>query len=1072
MFGLQPLPIQIVHDKAFDVELVTNQFFKEYKVQFDELEDDLKIQVNDRAWAHDYSLQFLNRSMFIYFIQRKGWLGNDRDFLFNFWKTYQRTGSSRNTFVDNWLNVLFFEAFNDKFHEGHTYFPPEIRNILSLAPFLNGGLFTENEFDKKHKATISDRRFEQILKFLEGYNFTIAEDSPLDKEVAVDPEMIGKVYESLVNVSDEVDTQGEAGIFYTPRTEIDLMCRLSLVDNLANHMGQDKKSLLYQLVFALEPDEKTDADKAVANVGLWGGVNERLDELTVLDPACGSGSFLVGMLNILDDLQERANHQLNKTEAPYERKKRIIGQTLYGVDVMGWACHTAELRLWLALIIDAEIPQAELHIRPNNEPLLPHFTFKIRHGDSLVQEIGGVNFGHKQTAFSWNKKLKARIDDLKIEKLKYYNNDTTCRYNTLDKVKQEERSIFQELLEDRVVALESEIQTWSQRIATPQTQLGMIGLPQKPLQSPLEIQNWKQERDHKQEELAQVKQALNALHNSLQVPFVWDIAFVEIFESEKNGFDIVIGNPPYVRQEAIAAPLVNGIQITADKKTYKDKLALSVYQAFPPFFGYNATRKTVVHKINAKSDLYIYFYLHGLSLLNYKGSFCFITSNSWLDVGYGAELQEFLLKHSHIKMVLDNKVRRTFANAAVNSIIALFSAPDDSREWARDKTARFVMFRVPFEYVVSPVIFEEIEEATELKACKEYRVFPIPQIKLLEDGCEIPEEEEENGKTTTPLIKVSNYMGNKWGGKYLRAPDIYWTILEKAGKRIVSLGDIGHVRYPIKTGINEFFYVDETKIEEFGIEKEYLLPVVKSPKDFAQLHLKRENIKVHLFCCDLSLSDLRRQGKKGALSYIEWGQHQVTKARQKTTAGIAWPEVPSVSGRRQWYTIDNIGSTDVICNRFFDRRFFFGFCDFPVIEDQTFYGLTLNPKHKARKLGQIALLNSTSSYLFTEVLGRVGLGLGVLQYARIDMEKLLTLDILSFDLPLIERLLRVFDVLSTRPIMSIFDETNQNDRRALDLIIFEALGIAPEQVDYLYESLLSLIQERLSKADSLAPSGG
>jgi hypothetical protein len=88
------------------------------------------------------------------------------------------------------------------------------------------------------------------------------------------------------------------------------------------------------------------------------------------------------------------------------------------------------------------------------------------------------------------------------------------------------------------------------------------------------------------------------------------------------------------------------------------------------------------------------------------------------------------------------------------------------------------------------------------------------------------------------------------------------------------------------------------------------------------------------------------------------------------------------------------------------------------------------------------------------------------------MEKLLTLDILSFDLPLIERLLRVFDVLSTRPIMSIFDETNQNDRRALDLIIFEALGIAPEQVDYLYESLLSLIQERLSKADSLAPSGG
>jgi len=1069
MFGLQPLTIQSKHDEAFDVEAVTKQFFEEYKAIFKILEDDLKKQVNDHTWAHDYSLQFLNRCMFIYFIQRKGWLGDDRDFLLSFWRSYQRSEQSQNSFVDNWLRVLFFEAFNNKFHGGHNYFPAEIVEALSLAPYLNGGLFTESILDQEHKATVSDRRFKQILDFLEQYNFTIAEDSPLDKEVAVDPEMIGKVYEGLVNVSEEVDEQGEAGIFYTPRTEIDLMCRLSLVDHLANHLGDERKELLNQLVFALEPDEKTDADRAVADATLWPALNERLHDITVLDPACGSGSFLVGMLNILDDIQERANRQLSITEASYERKKRIIGQSLYGVDVMEWACHVAELRLWLALIIDADFTREELHIR--REPLLPHFSFKVRCGDSLVQEVGGINLGHIATSQEIPPSLKTRITTLKDEKLKFYNNDTTCRFHSVDALKNEEKRLFSDILDARGHTIQEQIKTLRRKLEGPEER--RIRLDGTIEASPPHQMNMDAARDRKTiedltSELAQTESSKKALSAAREVPFVWDIAFVEIFEGEKDGFDIVMGNPPYVRQESIAVPVVHGVQITDDKKEYKAKLALSVYRAFPHFFGYKASTNTAAHKINGKSDLYIYFYLHGLSLLNSKGSFCFITSNSWLDVGYGADLQEFLLKHSQVKLVLDNQVKRSFANADVNSIIILFSAPDDRREWALDKTARFVMFRVPFEHILSPVIFDEIGEATDRKATKEYRVFPITQGKLLEDGCEIPEEGEETGKTTGPLIKTTRYIGNKWGGKYLRAPDIYWTILEKAGERIISLGDLGRVRYPIKTGINEFFYVDETRIGEFGIEKEFLLPVVKSPKDFELLHLKRENIKVYLFCCDLSLEDLQRQGKAGALSYIQWGQRQVTKARQKTSAGIAWPKVPSVSGRRQWYTIDNIEAADVICNRFFDRRFFFGFCDFPVIEDQTFYGLTLDPKYKARKLAQIALLNSTASYLFIEVLGRVGLGLGVLQYARIDMARLLALDILSFDQPLVERLLRAFDTLSARPILPIFDETNRNDRRDLDSIVFEALGIAPEQVDHLYESLLFLIQERLSKADSLS----
>lgn len=243
-----------------------------------------------------------------------------------------------------------------------------------MAPYLNGGLFEQNDLDRKYEATIGDSQFEQIFRFLEKYNFTISEDTPLDQEVAVDPEMIGKVYESLVNVSEEADERGDAGIFYTPRVEIDLMCRLALVSWLTNQLGDRHKSLLYRLVFAFEPEDKRRADADVAALDLWPRLNELLRAVTVVDPACGSGSFLVGMLYILDDLLARADTQLGVEETAYERKKRIVGSSLYGVDVMAWAVHVAELRLWLQLVVETPFTNpAELKFRP----LLPNLSFNL-----------------------------------------------------------------------------------------------------------------------------------------------------------------------------------------------------------------------------------------------------------------------------------------------------------------------------------------------------------------------------------------------------------------------------------------------------------------------------------------------------------------------------------------------------------------------------------------------------------------------------------------------------------------------------------------------------------------------
>ncbi len=232
-------------------------------------------------------------------------------------------------------------------------------------------------------------------------------------------------------------------------------------------------------------------------------------------------------------------------------------------------------------------------------------------------------------------------------------------------------------------------------------------------------------------------------------------------------------------RENIAPPNEERGKITTEiKKTYKGKLQRAVYQAFPHFFGYNAKKETAKHKPDAKSDLYIYFYFLTLRRLNLKGAFCFITSNSWLDVGYGAGLQEFLLKRCHVKLVIDNSAKRSFESADVNTVITLLSPPtaktneDDTTNPMLEHSTRFVMLKTDFENVLSPIVFEEIEETEERKMTPEYRVFPINQKQLLKDGIEAASDEDEETiakktkqKTNAPLVKAAHYIGNKWGGK-------------------------------------------------------------------------------------------------------------------------------------------------------------------------------------------------------------------------------------------------------------------------------------------------------------------
>jgi len=1093
------------HLEAFDVERVTKRFFEDYRLVFADLQKRLYEKSKDLTWAHDYALQLLNRIMFLYFIQRKGWLGGNPRFLRHFWRAYKDLGQPQNSFFKNWLSVLFFEAFNENFQAGrseyHHRFRDDIRTALAEAPYLNGGLFTPNELDDRYDVTIEDAFFETLFDnfkdtppgFLERYNFTISENTPLDQEVAVDPEMIGKIYESLVNITfeglSEEDLRGTAGIFYTPRVEIDLMCRLALVDRLTNHLSEKHKSLLYEWVFAYNAEEKDEVDERITKEGLWEKLNGLLRSLTILDPACGSGSFLIGMLLILDDLQQCIDRILGSGETPYERRRRIIRENLYGVDVLPWAVHVAELRLWLQLVVETELQHWELKARP----LLPNLSFKIRPGDSLVQEIGGINLSLHRAHLDIPVHLKGRLTQLKGKKWHFYNGEMKGLSEKL--LKQEEFRLFKDILFAKHHTLQKEIKRLTRWIETPQPkQLALEGIKKrKPEQLNLQVEQWKRELEEKEGDLARIRQALEALRSAEDVPFVWDIAFVEVFESEKKGFDIVIGNPPYVRQERIADPTKKPEDYGGKaserwrhlKAEYKQKLQRSVWLAYPHFFGYKSDKpegsKNPLRKLDGKSDYYIYFYLHGLSLLNEKGSFCFITSNSWLDVGFGKDLQEFLLRYSHIKMILDNQAKRSF-EADINTVIVLLAPPvaGKGRALLPKKTARFVAFKRPFEEVMHPVIFEEIEETTDITGRPEFRCIAKSQEELYREGLEIPEGEKE-----TLIAKKARYIGNKWGGKYLRAPDIFFTILEKGKGKLVRLGDrdIAEVRFGIKTGANEFFYLEPTgqpaPVEaqraapllhvrngagwEGYLEEEFLKPIIKSPREIKTILVCPEDLRYRVFMCHKSKGELRRDGQTHTLAYIEWGEKQGYHRRPTCRSRSRWwdlgirhaPPIVSPSSVTDLYrAFDNAASVLI------DKRLYEIYCS----DDKT---------------RLVTALNSTVSTLFLELGSRTGLGQGLLDLTVYEVADcyIISPSLISEQPPHIDRRIKsLFEELGlpkpNRDYSNIHPEDVSldkvlPDRRALDEVVFEALGLTEKEQLEVYRAVVELVKARLVKARSV-----
>lgn len=1018
----------------FSIEAVSNDFYNEFSSVFAELSQNVVCEPSVTAQEReDFALLFVIRIIFLGFVQKKRWIGQNEHFLADYLCEYKSSGDPENSFYLRWLKPLFFEALNSppgsKVAYGNNRFSPDTEKVLQMAPFLNGELFKQVPDLDDIGYSIPDMQVEKFFNFLAQYNFTIDENTITDEELELNPEFLGIIFERLVNQED--------GAVYTPRTEVDFMCRIALVKWLEKNSVCGKKDLYRFLFRELGSGDESEEDQHQGDFSPreMKDLHGLLSRVTVCDPAAGSGAFEVGMLHVLhdalDNLENRPHfpEDIQKLDS-FERKKEIIANTLYGVEVKKWAVWINQLRLWLTLFID--MPE---DFRMSREPLLPSLGFKVRCGDSLIQRVGGRLFPVRGDA-QIGETAKRRLKSLQKHKYDFFFN----RGKTYEFVKQEEYKVFRTILEEEIKQKET---TLAQLRGIVMGQEGQVGLGFAEDQTVIKDRslNLNRERiaelENEADELRLECRKLVADH-----PFVWNIEFSEIF-FDRGGFDIVIGNPPYVRQESIDDPL--GKVSTATE--YKELLRQMVARDFPGHFGSGRS-------INGRSDLYTFFYIRSLRILNSKGIHVFICSNSWLDVGYGAWLQEFLLRNVPVHFIFDNQAKRSFANADVNTVITVMGAPEE-RAHTLDNLLRFVSIRKPFEESVFTEKMLAIEESNDLFTDETLRVVPKTAKELLEEGMDTTESE------SNPLSAI--YAGNKWGGKYLRAPDIFFTILEKGKGKFVKLKDIAEIRFGIKTGCNEFFYLSQEDVEKWKIEPEFLKPVIKTLQECKTYGISGQELKSLAFYCHQSKQELKNKFPN-SYKYVLWGESQGYSLRR------------SVQGRRYWWSLPSQEKASFIIMRFRDKRNWAPIIlgDF-LVGDVVFVGSSFSKKDDASLRYS---LNSTLQILFSEIFGRINLGEGLLTTYGPDINPMFCVRPTLLDF-------QVFDhsQFLSREVKSVFPECGINpeseipieeqepnpfsDRAALDKIVFDALELTEEERKGIYRAVCQLVWDRISRARSV-----
>lgn len=616
--------------EAFSVEKVSKEFFVKYKKHYQAFVDSLiespyKANIfgsNEKA-IRDFVKKMLGRIVFLQFLQKKGWLDvtldkhygeGNKNFLAEFFEA-----NNNDAFYTNCLVPLFFETLNNP--------KDEVFKVTGTKfPYLNGGLFERDEIEKKAKAdfiVFKKELFENLFSFFGEYNFTIDESTPDDLDVGIDPEMLGHIFENLL------EDNREKGAFYTPKLIVQYMCQEVLIQYLELHLG--KHEAIANFIRYKDRGNEKAKDNFIRNNASQ--IEKLLDDVKICDPAIGSGAFPMGLLQEIFHAKLALDWTLLDKKG--EVKRAIIQNSIYGVDKDKGAVDIARLRFWLSLIVDEEVKKGE---KP--QPL-PNFDYKIMQGDSLLESFKSYSLKYHDiqeepqqtdlfnTQTQVNLFKKTHTDLAKLEKDFFDPKNNHRKEEIRNQIDALVAHSIEQSFKDLIAEKKKTVISISKNIAPDRS---------KKAKQEKTIATLEAEIEDMQQALKDIKPLLKKDEKPW---FMWHLYFKDVFD--KGGFDIVIGNPPYIRQESIT-----------DIKSYLEKI-----DGKPNYEVYNST-----------SDIYTYFFELGHKILKQdKGVFSYICSKKYTRAKYGQNLRKYLLSKTQLSGYVDFNEVQVFGATVDTSII-------------------------------------------------------------------------------------------------------------------------------------------------------------------------------------------------------------------------------------------------------------------------------------------------------------------------------------------------------------------------------------------------------------------
>ena len=614
---------------AFSVEKLSKQFFNEYKEQYNHFVGYLASQPkilksvfgDDEKKMRDFVKLMLGRLVFLQFVQKKKWLGvpaknkdwhsGDVRFLVNAFNGF----ANKDKFYSDYLEELFFECLNN---------PNRKNEIFELSgtkvPFLNGGLF-ENDNAKTKNLNFPATYFNGLFEFFGKYNFTIDENDPTEKEVGIDPEMLGSIFENLL------EDNKDKGAFYTPKEIVHYMCQESLIEYLNTKVNEKQDEGISESIRVFITKRKTDEHilKIVSPLAI------ALREVKICDPAIGSGAFPMGMLmEIFHAVFElfNANPKMVSKEwnmngwQPNVVKSNIIQNSIYGVDIEKGAVDIARLRFWLSLIVDEEEPKA-----------LPNLDYKIVVGNSLVSKLG-------EDIIDIDWEVKANSDAAKKLQLEIQNNLNKL-FNTQKlffDFNGKKENLKAEIRNLKIDVLISQLQLDKYKYGNSTAQIGSL------FEMTAKEKAADQERKQRLTEFDKTIRELQRLKSNPDLPlnfFDWKLDFPEVLNDSINpnpGFDIVIANPPYIKE-------------------YTNREAFDGFRKSPYYQG--------------KMDIWYGFACKMFDYLKQNGIECIIAQNNWITSAGASILRDKILKEGRIKIFTDFGNYKVFNSAGIQTMVNL-----------------------------------------------------------------------------------------------------------------------------------------------------------------------------------------------------------------------------------------------------------------------------------------------------------------------------------------------------------------------------------------------------------------